>query len=225
MGLRRVRRQTSQALNPTPTRPGPPDHGRCDYADDCRPFTRPPSRSVEFPSGNLSFLGYHLGYQSPIFAPTPPTQESRKPAYLGAPGLMSRVGLEPTTYGLKVRSQHIRRMVLSSPKLCRVRPLGGRLFTREILRFDQFRGVWPEGCSGSSTGKDDASPTMLGMSEDFRAPTAASGPLGRDRLPLASGAKRIASESSGSRWAWAVRSRTLARSVDYETYSGARPRS
>ncbi len=36
----------------------------------------------------------------------------------------SRVCLEPTTYGLKVRPQHIRRIPLRSPKLWRVRVLG-----------------------------------------------------------------------------------------------------
>ncbi len=48
------------------------------------------------------FLGSHLGYHSPIFAPNSQTPKSREPAYLGTSGLVSRVGLEPTTYGLKV---------------------------------------------------------------------------------------------------------------------------
>ena len=83
-----------------------------------------------------------MGYHRPLFASNTRTQKSRKSSTYRTSGLMSRVGLEPTTYGLKVRSQHIRRVLLRSRKLCQVRVLGGRLFSRALRRFDQFRGVW-----------------------------------------------------------------------------------
>ena len=47
------------------------------------------------------FFGSHLGSHSPIFDPTPPTSKSQKPRYFLDLRLVSPVGLEPTTYGLK----------------------------------------------------------------------------------------------------------------------------
>ena len=46
-------------------------------------------------------MGYHLGYHSPLFAPS--LTDARKPGvlYLLDSRRVSRVGLEPTTYGLK----------------------------------------------------------------------------------------------------------------------------
>ncbi len=58
-----------------------------------------------------------MGYHRPLFDPNYRTPESRKPAYLGASGQVSRVGLEPTTYGLKDRQQYIRIALVRVPKL------------------------------------------------------------------------------------------------------------
>ncbi len=51
------------------------------------------------PARQPEFLGSHLGSHSPVFALTLPTPKSRKPRYFLDLRPMSRVGLEPTTYG------------------------------------------------------------------------------------------------------------------------------
>ncbi len=68
-----------------------------------RSETQSPPPIPGVPARQPEFLGSHLGSHSPIFAPTAPTHESRKPRYFLDPRRVSRMGLEPTTYGLKVR--------------------------------------------------------------------------------------------------------------------------
>ena len=58
--------------------------------------------SAEFPPGQPEFLGSHLGYHSPIFAPTPPTRESRKSAML--PGLPANEPGGSRTHDLRIKS-------------------------------------------------------------------------------------------------------------------------
>ena len=56
-----------------------------------------------------------------------PWESTPWPAFLRCMGLLRSIYAE---YNVR------------SPKLCRVRVLAGRLFSRVLLRFDQFRGVW-----------------------------------------------------------------------------------
>ena len=60
-----------------------------------------PLPSAESPSGDPSFWGPAWGPIAPFSSLTHQHQKSRKPAYLGASSPMSRVGLEPTTYGVR----------------------------------------------------------------------------------------------------------------------------
>ena len=59
------------------------------------------TNALRFPS--VPATRFREDFHLQVIAHAGPTTKNRKPAYLGASGLVSRVGLEPTTYGLKVR--------------------------------------------------------------------------------------------------------------------------